>query len=480
MSKESKGFLWSAIDHFSVQGINFLLSIIIARLVSPSAYGIIVLIQVFISFAQLFIDSGFKSALIQKTDRTDIDYYTVFNFNFAVALLLYLVMFFSAPYIANFYNEPELIALTRVIALNLIFSSLSIIQLVRLQSKLDFKTQAKARIISVLLSGTVGITCAYNGLEVWALVIQGLINTLTTSLLLMLFSQWMPRLQFSLESFKKLFALGAKILFGNFLTNCYIQLTNMIIGKFYTPSQLAYYNRAFTLSMVPSTSITEVILRTAYPVYCNLQNNRSELIKKYNQYTRIACLIIFPLVGLTGVLATPLIIVVLTEKWIDIAPLLSIFCLVFAPYPIFCNAGNIIAAKGEGGIIAKSTILKRIVAFCILLSTIFISVKAVVIGLVFSNLCELLISLWCVQKVMTYPILKQMKVFVDILLISFISSLLAWGGTFVFTTHCLQLIAGIIIGTTSYTASLFLFKIEERKYLLNMLRQVKTRRQNYR
>lgn len=468
MSKESRGFIWSAVDHFSVQGISFVLSIIIARLVSPSAYGVIVMIQVFMSFAQLFIDSGFKSALIQKKNRTAIDYYTVFNFNLAVALLLYLIMFFCAPYIAKFYDEPLLIPLTRVISLNLIISSLSIIQLVRLQSILDFKTQAKARLISVLISGFIGIICAYNGLEVWALVIQNLINTFATSLLLMLFSQWMPHLRFSWNSFRELFALGSKILFGNLLTNCYIQLTNMIIGKVYTPAQLAYYNRAFTLSMLPSTSITEVIIRTVYPVYCNLQNDHIELIKKYDQYTRILCLIIFPLVGFIGVLSKPLTIVILTEQWAETAPLLSIFCIVFAPYPIFCNAGNIIAAKGRGNLIAKSVLIKRIIAFSILLCTIFISVKAVAIGIIFSNLSELIISMWCVRKVMSYSFIAQFKVFADILFISLISSALTWGISSLFDTYWIQLAVGVIVGITSYLSCLFLFKIKERFYIINL------------
>lgn len=469
VTKESKGLLWSAIDRFSVQSISFILSIIIARLVSPSAYGVMVMVQVFLSFAQLFIDGGFKSALIQKKNRTEIDYYTVFNFNLVIAIFIYIIIFISSPYIANFYNEPQLTSLTRVIAFNLILSSLSIIQLVRLQVILDYKTQAKSRIISVLISGTIGIICAYYKFEVWALVIQGLLNTLISSFLLIFFSRWIPRLQFSWNSFKGLFTLGSKILFGNFLTNCYIQVTNLIIGKIYNSSQLAYYNRAFTLSMIPSTSLTEVILRTIYPIYCNLQDNRTELIRKYNQYTRLSCLIIFPLLGLIGALSKPLIVIILTEKWLETAPLLSIFCLVFVPYPIFCNADNIISAMGKGNIIAKSTLLKRIIALGILISTIFISVKAVAIGLVFSNICELLISMLYVRKVMNYSIYKQFSIFAKILFITALSSLLAWIVSSIFTNYFFQLITGFIIGFSSYLFLIFLFKIEERKYILKFI-----------
>ena len=175
MLKVTKGFFWSAVDYVSVQAIQFFISIIIARLVAPSAYGVIVMVQVFVSFAQLFIDSGLKNALIQKKDRTDIDFYTMFIFNLGVALFFYAVLFIVAPYIADFYNQPVLADLTRVIGLSMVLSSLSITQLARLQILLDFKTQAKARVLSVIISGIIGIGCAYHGMEVWALAIQGVV-----------------------------------------------------------------------------------------------------------------------------------------------------------------------------------------------------------------------------------------------------------------------------------------------------------------
>ena len=196
MLKVTKGFFWSAVDYVSVQAIQFFISIIIARLVAPSAYGVIVMVQVFVSFAQLFIDSGLKNALIQKKDRTDIDFYTMFIFNLGVALFFYAVLFIVAPYIADFYNQPVLADLTRVIGLSMVLSSLSITQLARLQILLDFKTQAKARVLSVIISGIIGIGCAYHGMEVWALAIQGVVGAFVTSVLLMYFSRWMPRWRF--------------------------------------------------------------------------------------------------------------------------------------------------------------------------------------------------------------------------------------------------------------------------------------------
>lgn len=325
MLKVTKGFFWSAVDYVSVQAIQFFISIIIARLVAPSAYGVIVMVQVFVSFAQLFIDSGLKNALIQKKDRTDIDFYTMFIFNLGVALFFYAVLFIVAPYIADFYNQPVLADLTRVIGLSMVLSSLSITQLARLQILLDFKTQAKARVLSVIISGIIGIGCAYHGMEVWALAIQGVVGAFVTSVLLMYFSRWMPRWRFSYQSFKHLAIFGSKLLFGNILTMFYIQITNLIIGKVYTPAQLAYYNRGFALSQLPSTSIVGVISQTVFPIYCELQSDKRNLLVAYNKYTRLSCLIIFPVLSIVGVFAFPLTIVLLTERWVGMAEYLSIF-----------------------------------------------------------------------------------------------------------------------------------------------------------
>lgn len=476
MSKVSKGFLWSAVDHFSVQGIQFLLSIIVARLVSPSSYGVIVMVQVFLSFAQLFIESGFKSALVQKKDRTDIDFYTVFNTNLFVALFLYFVLFACAPYIASFYEEPLLIPLTRVIALNLIFSSLSIIQLVRLQINLDFKTQAKARVVSVIVSGIVGVYCAYIGLEVWALVIQSLLSTFMTSVMLMHFSHWMPRLQFSYTSFKTLFAFGSKILFSNFFTTCYIQITNLIIGKFYTPAQLAYYNRGFTLAQLPSASLVEVISRTVFPVYCDLQDDKKNLLEHYNKFNRLSCLIVFPLLALVCVLSHPIISVVLTDRWIETAPLLSIFCLVFITYPIIANSGQILAALGKGTLIAKTTIIKRTIAFLILAVSLTIGVKAVAWGLFISNICEMLISMYCLKITTAYLMKEQFYSIVDIVFITLIAAFLSWLSSTIFLDNFLKLSVGLFVGISSYIALIFGMKMREKEWIIKLITAIKNKK----
>ena len=343
-SKESKGVIWSAIDHFSGMGINFILSIILARLIAPSSYGVIAMVQVFLSFAQLFIDCGFKEALIQKTDRKEIDFQTTFLFNLVVAVVLYIILYISAPWIANFYEEPILTPLTRVLSLNMLFSSLSITQLVKLTVDFDFKTLAKARVVAGVISGIIGIVCAYKGMEYWALVIQQVLSTALTSFYLMFISKWVPRLLFSVDSFKMLFSFGSKLLFTYFITQAYISLTNLLIGKVYSSSDLAYYNRGFNLSYIIPGSIIAIINRVAYPKFCEEQDNREKLHIQYDKYMRYNVIIVFPLMIIMAILSRQIITVLLTARWIEAAPYLTAFCLVFITQPILDTSRKVILA----------------------------------------------------------------------------------------------------------------------------------------
>lgn len=465
MSKISKGFFWSGVDYFSVQGISFAISIIIARLVSPSAYGVVVMVQVFMAFAQLFIDGGFKGALIHKKDRTDADYYTVFIFNMVIAVTLYFIIFALSPYIAKFYNEPKLTNLTRVISLNLIFSSLSITQLIKLQAVLDFKTQAKARTTSVIISGAIGVYCAYKGMEVWALVIQSVSSTLLSSIMLMFYSHWMPKLIFSMKSFRNLFGFGSKLLFTDFLTTCYIQITNLVIGKVYSPAQLAYYNKGFSISILPSASIMEVLGRTIYPIYCDLQNNKYELNIAYRKYLRLSCLAIFPILILICVLSKPLIVVLLTNKWVETAPLLSIFCISFIVYPYLYNCGNYSLALGYAGLNAKASIIKRIFSFVLMISALYINVTAVAISIVISNVIEMYISLRIAKISGGISVWKQLGYTKDLFGISILTALSTLSVLFLFDNCYLQLIIGGFVGIIVFVGSIFIFKIEENKFI---------------
>ena len=269
-SKTAKSVLWSAIERFSVQGIQFLLSIIIARLVLPSDYGMIAMVVIFLSIAQTLIDSGFSTALIQKQDRSDKDYSTVFYFNLVLGLLLYLVLYCGAPWIASFYELPVLTTVTRVIGLNLIFISLSIVYRAKLTILLDFRRQALVSLISVIISGVIGIYFAYKGYGVWALVIQTLLNNFLCTFFLWLFTPHIALNSFSILSFKQLFGFGSKLLLAGLLDSIYMNLYTLVIGKRYDSTALGYYNRTSTIAQFPSNNLAKIVNRALLTIFAKL------------------------------------------------------------------------------------------------------------------------------------------------------------------------------------------------------------------
>lgn len=468
MSQVSRGFVWSGIERFSVQGIGFVLSIIIARIVSPSAYGLIVMIQVFLSFSQIFIDGGFVNALIQKKNRSDIDYYTVFIFNMVMAVALYGLFFITAPIIATFYDEPQLKNLTRVIALNLIISSLSIVQRAKLTIELDFKTQTKAGILSVIVSGIIGVVCAYSGLEVWALVIQGLVGQIIATFCLLYLSRWLPKMQFSVDSFKKMFNYGSKLMANNIITSIYINLANLIIGKKYSAADLAFYNRGFTLTQFPSVNIAEVMNRIIFPVLTRVQDDRKKLVEAYEKYLHLSNYIILPLMMLLIVLAHPLIEVLLTEKWLPAVPYIQIYSLNFMLYAVMLQSGNPVAAIGHSGILLKYQFVKRAVSFILLIATVGISITALCWGILASSIFEVLINMYVLRKDVGVGFRKQVLPQMDVVFSTCIVGLSVYFWTLLIDNAYIQLFIGGGLGFILYFLATFIFNMREKEMLIQL------------
>lgn len=474
MSQVVRSIAWSAIERFSVQGINFLLGVIIARIVSPDSYGLIVMVQIFMSFSQLFIDGGFANALIQKKDRDETDFCTVFIFNMGVAISLYLLLFFLAPVIANFYEEPQLTSVTRIISINLVLSSLAIVQKTRLTINLDFKTQTRASLIAVIISGIIGIICAYNGFEVWALVIQSVVNQLIISFALMCFSRWKPKLIFSVRSFRRLFSFGSKLMISNILTGIYVNITNLVIGKKYSSADLAFYNRGYTLSQFPSANLSDVMNRVIYPILTKVQDDLDSLRKEYLKYLHLTCYIIFPLMGLLIVLAQPLIEVVLTKKWLDAVPYLQIFCLNFMLYPLQQQAGNPVAAIGHSGILLKAQIIKRIVSFGILIVTLTISIPAVCWGILASSVFEGMVNVFVCRKEIGVGVRTHIKVLLDIVLLTVVICAIVFFITKLISAVLIKLLIGGTIGVILYFVATWKFNIREKTYLIQTIKIIKS------
>ena len=276
-SKAAKGILWSSFERFSVQGVQFFIMIIMARLLTPEDYGLIGMLTIFLAVAQSLIDSGFSQALIRKQDRTEIDNSTVFYFNIAVSLSLYILFFILAPYVSDFYNIPELTSIMRVISLGVVINSLAVVQRAQYTINIDFKTQAKASFTAAIFSGCVGMALAYAGFGAWALVVQQLLNLSINTVMLWYYSRWRPLLCYSWQSFHELFAFGSKLLLSGLLDTIYRNIYPIVIGKLFSASSLGHYTRAHQFSEFPSSNITGIIKRVTYPVLCSIQNDDERL-----------------------------------------------------------------------------------------------------------------------------------------------------------------------------------------------------------
>ena len=362
--KTLSGVKWSAIGRFSTQGISFLIGLILARILSPSDYGVTGMVAIFFAIAQTFIDSGFGSALIRKQDCTDVDYSTAFYFNAVVGLVFCLLLSLAA----EFFNTPILEDIVVVMSINMFISSLSIVQTARLTAAVDFKSQAKINLVTTIFSGVVGIAMAYNGFGVWSLVWQGVFANLLRTILLLFATKWYPKWQFSKESFKYLFNFGSKILTASLLHTVYSNLTTLIIGKYYTAKDLGYYSRGESMANLPSTNITGILQSVTYPILSKIQDDDKRLIQVYRKYIAVTSLVIFFGMFLLAALAKPLILTLLTAKWLPSVLFLQVFCFALM-FDHLCQLNlNILYVKGRSDLVLRLEIIKKTISISMLVA----------------------------------------------------------------------------------------------------------------
>ncbi len=469
----AKGFFWSAIERFSVQGLQFLMGLVLARLLLPSDYGLVGMLAIFLAISQTFVDSGFSSALIQKKNRTDTDYSTAFFFNIGVGLFFYLVLFFTAPLIANFYDTPELTSLTKVIGLNVFITSLAVVQRAKLTIKLDFKTQAKASLTSVFIGGCVGIAMAYKGYGVWALVVQSLLRNGLNTIFLWFLSKWIPKAVFSTTSFKKLFSFGSKLLGAGLLNTIFQNIYLLVIGKLFSASELGFYTRAQQFQKMPSQNITGIIQRVTFPVLSSIQDDDEKLIKAYRSFIRLSAFVVFPLMIGLAVVAEPLIRLILTEKWMPTVPLLQLLCIAGMLYPVHAINLNILNVKGRSDLFLKLEIIKKILITIAILITFSFGVKAMVIGQIFTSFISFFINTHYSSKMINYGAWKQIK---DMLPITIITLLMAFGICMampIVDSDALKLLIGIVVGIIIYLVSAKIGNFNELNEIVSLIKNKK-------
>lgn len=465
--------MWSSIDRFTTQGISFVFSMLIARMLLPSDYGVIGMLAIFMAVSRCFIDSGFGTALVRKNDRTETDFCTVFYFNIAVACICYALLFLASPYIARFYNLPLLESVTKVWGLNLIISSLSGIQNAQLTIAIDFKSRAKISVITTLFTGVVGLWLASRGYGVWALVFQTLSSNLLRTILLWVIVRWMPKLIFSWQSFKELFSFGSKLLASSLISTVYENIYPIVIGKFFSASSLGVFSRADSLAQFPSSNLTGVLQSVTFPVLSTIQDDEARLSNAYRRFLRISAFVIFPLmVGLSAV-ADPFIRLVLTDKWEGAIYLLQILCFALMWYPIHAINLNILQVKGRSDYFLKLEVIKKILGVAILCVSIPLGLVAMCYGRVFSSVVCLGINTYYTKKIIGYGFLDQMKDLLHILVHSLVMYGIVLAIVHVMPTLWSQLLVGTLAGIVYYIVGAYLMKFDEVNELLLLIKRKK-------
>jgi teichuronic acid exporter len=419
--KVISGVIWSAIERISVQVVRFGITIILARLLSPGDYGLLGMLAIFIALSNVFIDSGLGQALIQKKDADNIDYSTIFYYNIALAILFYIILFFSAPYIAEFYKQPLLKDLSRVVFLNLIFSSLSLIQNTIVSKEMNFKVYTKVSIISYIASGSISIGMAYRGYGVWSLVFQTLCNSLFQTILLWIFNTWRPLFIFSIKSFKKLFAKSSSLLATGIVSQIFDNIYYVIIGKFYSNINLGFYTQAKRLQEMPLMTLNGVIQAVTFPALVQIQDDNERLKMNYSKIIQIFMFINVPLMAGLMVCARPLVISVLTAKWLPILPYLYLFCITGIFFPFGLINGNTMKVKGRFKLMFQVDLIKKAVLIILLLISFSFGLYAIVLGQAVYIIFGIIINIYFGSRLISFSFSEQIKSVLPYLLVCVIS-----------------------------------------------------------
>lgn len=468
-SKTIKGSFWSAIDNVAQYGVGFIVSIILARLLSPDDYGLLGIIGIFTVVCNAIINGGFSSALIRKKNVSDKDYNTTFIVNLIASVILYAILFVSAPLIAKFFNREELVSLTRVSSLAMVIGALAIVQHTRLTKRIDFKTQTKITFVSSIVSGVVGITLAILNFGVWALVVQMLTSQILSTILLWIYNHWTPKLDFNKNSFHELFGFGWKMMVSGILDSLWTQLNQVVIAKFYNTATLGQYSRADHYSQLFSSNLTSVIQRVTYPVLSEIQDDKERMVAAYRKVIKLTMFFTFSSMFALGAIAEPLIHCMIGEKWHEAATYLPLICLIGTFYPLHAINLNMLMVQGRSDLFLRLEIIKKIIGLAPLFVGAFVGIFPMLYSLfVMSIICYFLNSHYP-GKLLGYSSWRQLR---DISKSFFIALTMAF---FVFLLKYLPLSdwyilpIQFVIGIILFFALCKLSRLEEFKELTNIL-----------
>lgn len=468
-TKTVSGLIWNGLDAVATKGIQFVFTIIIARILLPADFGLIAMLGIFLAIAQTLVDSGFGSALIRKQDRTEDDFNTVFYFNIAISILCFLLLWVSAPLIARFYDIPALSPITRATSTTILINALCNNQWTKLSIEINFRTKAIISVVSVLVSGCFGLFVAYKGGGAWALVAQSIALSAAKCVLLWILVRWTPKLRFSWKSFKEMFSFGSKMLASGILRSIYGSLHTLVIGKVFTAKDLGEYSRANSFAELTSSFITNAVQSVSFPVLSTLQNETDRLLKYYRKLIKSSAFIIFPAcIGLCA-LAQPAIQVLLTDKWLGCVKYLQILCFAHMLHPVLAINGNILIVLGRSDYYLRADIIQKCLGVALLCATIPFGVAVVCAGQVVLAFITLFVNTYYSRKLINYGILLQLKDLLPIFMASISMGVVILLICHFFDNAYLQLSLGFIAGVAFYFIVAKLLHFEELETLMDVI-----------
>lgn len=461
-------FIWRFAERCGAQIVTFIVSILLARILSPEDYGKIALITVFTTIMQVFVDSGLGTALIQKKDADDLDFSSVFYFNFFICIILYIIMYISAPYISDFYNDVSLTPLIKVISLTIIISGVKGIQQSYVSKNMMFKRFFYATLVGTIFSGILGVFLAYSGYGVWSIVFQQLSNTLIDTLILWCTVEWRPKKFFSWKRLKELLTFGWKMLVSSLIDTFYNNIRSLLIGRMYSSSDLAFYNQGDKFPNVIVNNINTSIDSVLLPAMASSQDNRNRVKNMTRRAIKTSTYIMAPLMIGLAVCAKPIVQTVLTDKWLPCVPFLRIFCISYLFYPVHTANLNAIKAMGRSDLFLKLEVAKKIVGMILLFSTLSFGVMAIAYSLLVSTVTSMIINSFPNKRLLDYSFREQM---IDIFPALFLSIVMGFLISIVkvfclssFQTLLIQILLGIII----YVLGSKFLHLESFEYLIQI------------
>lgn len=467
--KTVKGVAWTSLNKVLDLGFGFVIGVILARLLSPSDYGLLAMIAVFNAIAFAFLDSGFGNALIRKPDLTEDDNTTAFFFNLVAGIVLFGVIWVIAPWVSVFYDKPILTPLLRAEGSLLIISAFKIVQNTQLTRALNFKAKMIIRVVSSVSGGVIGIIAAYSGFGVWALVVMHIADALISLVLLWVISPWRPHGKWSKKSFNYLWGYGSKLLASGLLDTVYSNIYPIVIGKFYSAADLGQYSRAKGYADMPSQSLTGVIQQVTFPVLSQIQDDHQRLGNNYRRMLRFSVFIIFPLMIGLAVLAHPLVVSLVTDKWAQCVPYLQIICFASMWYPVHAINLSLLQVKGRSDLFLRLEIIKKALITVVVFICVPFGIMGICYGAVFTSLACLAINTYYTGKLINVGFVRQMLDMTPTLLASLAMGAAVYFSVMPFDSDWVKLAVGIPLGMVIYFAIAKVFKMPELQEALDII-----------